>query len=159
LASTSIALPLGISDQPINTTLWTVNYTYGGTATDPNNWSKLLFSFNESYNITIGTDTKTLSQTGLLDVGWDNDYLSFSTGSTVSFTVGGYEIDVTPDAIAPYGASNFDGDNPWVQPPQAMTATFDVTPVPEPTTIIAGASMLLPFGASTLRILRKKCAV
>ena len=29
------------------------------------------------------------------------------------------------------------------------------TPVPEPTTMIAGALLLLPFGASTLRILRK----
>jgi hypothetical protein len=29
------------------------------------------------------------------------------------------------------------------------------SPVPEPTTIIAGALLLLPFGASTLRILRK----
>ena len=28
--------------------------------------------------------------------------------------------------------------------------------VPEPTTMIAGALLLLPFGASTLRILRKK---
>ena len=31
--------------------------------------------------------------------------------------------------------------------------------LPEPTTIIAGALLLLPFGASTLRILRKKRAV
>jgi len=30
-----------------------------------------------------------------------------------------------------------------------------VTPVPEPTTMLAGALLLLPFGASTLRILRK----
>jgi Domain of unknown function (DUF4114) len=30
-----------------------------------------------------------------------------------------------------------------------------VAPVPEPTTVIAGALLLLPFGASTLRILRK----
>jgi hypothetical protein len=31
-----------------------------------------------------------------------------------------------------------------------------VSAVPEPTTMIAGALLLLPFGASTLRILRKK---
>lgn len=30
-----------------------------------------------------------------------------------------------------------------------------ITPVPEPTTMISGALLLLPFGASTLRILRK----
>jgi hypothetical protein len=29
------------------------------------------------------------------------------------------------------------------------------TPVPEPTTMIAGALLLLPFGASTLRRMRK----
>ena len=34
----------------------------------------------------------------------------------------------------------------------------DGTPVPEPTTMIAGAMLLLPFGASTLRILRKSRA-
>ena len=32
------------------------------------------------------------------------------------------------------------------------------TPVPEPTTLIAGALLLLPFGASTLRILRRNRA-
>ena len=31
-------------------------------------------------------------------------------------------------------------------------------PVPEPTTMIAGALLLLPFGASTLRILRRRTA-
>jgi hypothetical protein len=31
-----------------------------------------------------------------------------------------------------------------------------LAPVPEPTTILAGALLLLPFGASTLRILRKR---
>lgn len=35
------------------------------------------------------------------------------------------------------------------------TFTSDVEPVPEPTTIVAGALLLLPFGASTLRIFRK----
>jgi hypothetical protein len=34
--------------------------------------------------------------------------------------------------------------------------TVDVTAVPEPTTMIAGALLLLPFGAGTLRILRRK---
>jgi hypothetical protein len=33
-----------------------------------------------------------------------------------------------------------------------------VVPVPEPTTMLAGALLLLPFGASTLRILRKNRA-
>jgi hypothetical protein len=32
---------------------------------------------------------------------------------------------------------------------------IDVTPVPEPSTVIAGVLLLLPFGASTLRFMRK----
>jgi hypothetical protein len=37
-------------------------------------------------------------------------------------------------------------------------AVPDGVPVPEPTTMIAGALLLLPFGASTIRILRKRIA-
>jgi hypothetical protein len=37
-----------------------------------------------------------------------------------------------------------------------LQADTSVSAVPEPTTIIAGASMLLPFGASALRMLRKR---
>ena len=40
----------------------------------------------------------------------------------------------------------------------AGTTTYDFEPVPEPTTMIAGALLLLPFGASTIRILRKNRA-
>jgi hypothetical protein len=36
--------------------------------------------------------------------------------------------------------------------------TLTYTPVPEPTTMVAGALLLLPFGASTLRILRRRTA-
>ena len=36
-----------------------------------------------------------------------------------------------------------------------VDGTLTLTAVPEPTTIVAGALLLLPFGASTLRMLRK----
>lgn len=62
---------------------------------------------------------------------------------------------MTPDAFPSTGAVNFDGNNPWAQLPFGLTATFDVTPVPEPTTVISGILMVIPFGASTLRILGK----
>ena len=39
--------------------------------------------------------------------------------------------------------------------PSARVYSIAVTVVPEPTTMIAGALLLLPFGPSTLRILRK----
>jgi len=35
---------------------------------------------------------------------------------------------------------------------------WNITPVPEPTTIVAGALLLLPFGASTIRFMRKNRA-
>ena len=37
-----------------------------------------------------------------------------------------------------------------------VVQSFHQVPVPEPSTIIAGVLLLLPFGASTLRILRKR---
>ena len=36
-----------------------------------------------------------------------------------------------------------------------VVSEISLTPVPEPTTIVAGAMLLLPFGMSTLRMLRK----
>ena len=44
-------------------------------------------------------------------------------------------------------------------PASANIDSITLFPVPEPTTMIAGALLLLPFGASTLRILRKSHAV
>jgi hypothetical protein len=38
----------------------------------------------------------------------------------------------------------------------AQELLYNICPVPEPTTVVAGALLLLPFGMSTLRSLRKK---
>ena len=46
---------------------------------------------------------------------------------------------------------------PWPLPVFGA-GTLSASAVPEPTTVIAGALLLLPFGASTLRILRKSRA-
>jgi len=50
------------------------------------------------------------------------------------------------------GPTSFDYYNPVVDTHGMVT----LTPVPEPATIISGVLMLLPFGASTLRILRRR---
>jgi hypothetical protein len=39
---------------------------------------------------------------------------------------------------------------------QDMVVSLTALPIPEPTTMIAGALLLLPFGASTIRIIRKR---
>jgi hypothetical protein len=126
-------LVAGITTQKINTLLWIVNYTYGGTATDPNQWSDLDFYPNASRNMTIGSQTQAFTQLGSLHVTWFTDYLSFSAGSTASFTIDGYEVDVTPLAV-PSSSAGGSGNPPWVQPPQDMMAQFTVTQIPEPAT-------------------------
>jgi hypothetical protein len=53
-----------------------------------------------------------------------------------------------------YNPGNTDGLQPYWD--NSSDRQFQLTVVPEPTTLIAGALLLLPFGASTLRILRKQ---
>jgi hypothetical protein len=154
----SFDLAPGTFVQKINTLNWTVNWTYagGGNPSNPDgDWQELSFTVNAFRDITIGSQTVTLSQTGLLEVNWDNDYLSFSTGSTSSLYVEGYRIDITPLAVERTGAE-FPAGPPWNQPDQDMMARFDVTAVPEPSTYIAGTLLLLPFGLQGIRHLRNR---
>jgi len=134
----AIDLTPGSSIQQIGAVNWTVNYTYAGTATDPNSWSNLTFNFNATSNISIdGSVVGSLSQPGQLNVQWDNDYLSFSSGSTTSFLADGYAVQVTPLAISETGAWNWngvagDGNPPWPQTPSLeLMAEFDVTSLPD----------------------------
>ena len=141
--------------QKINTVLWTIDYTYAGTETQwdyPDHWSDLSFDINAPRGITIGTASGSLSQTGLLESTWFNDYLSFSAGSKTSFLVGTYRVDVTPLGLARVGGSNFSGDNPWIQPSRDLMAKFDVTLVPEPVTM---AGLMLGIG-SVVTYVRKR---
>jgi len=56
-----------------------------------------------------------------------------------------------PTSVGPWSATD---NGSWDKPSDVNVQVFG-TPVPEPTTMIAGALLLLPFGASTLRILRR----
>ncbi len=64
-------------------------------------------------------------------------------GTTYAYYIGDVTGPLLIDAPGRNGLSWYDGFN-------------KTSPVPEPTTMIAGALLLLPFGASTLRMLRKK---
>jgi hypothetical protein len=151
----------GTSILKINTLLWDISYTYAG-AGDPLNpdagWVELDFPFTATRSLTIGSETVNISQSGLLEVNWDNDYLSLSAGPTVTVVVDGYEVAITPLGLSRVGGSNFDGfpgGTPWTQPSRDVMAEFVVTPIPEPTTFAVGALLLLPFAASTIRKFRK----
>jgi hypothetical protein len=74
--------------------------------------------------------------------GWDNTMLYANI-------VGGI---LDPTSIGSW--SPLDPPAAWDKPSDVNVQVFG-TPVPEPTTMIAGALLLLPFGASTLRMLRK----
>jgi hypothetical protein len=156
------------NNMPIGTLVWGVDYTYNGTETSwaKADWDPLTFTVNALRSINIGTAAGNISQAGTLQTTWDDDYLSFSPGTTTSVLVQDvdlqwYRVDIRPDSLPIASVENWGGGNPpqggYLQPSRAMTATFEVSlvAVPEPTTIIAGALLLLPFGASTVRFLRK----
>jgi hypothetical protein len=86
----------------INTLLWTVNYTYAGTEDCwdwPDCWPELEFALNPARSMSVGTANGNLDQAGLLEVDWDDDYLSFASGSTTTFSVGTHLVHVTPLAV------------------------------------------------------------
>jgi hypothetical protein len=142
----TLVLTPGTSTQKIGELLWNISYTYAGAGypTDPDaGWAELSFypSIAPSISFT-GGPSGSLSQSGLLEVNWDNDYLTLSGGTTSSFLVSGYQVDVTPLAVTRTGGTlfpGFPGGTPWVQPNMDVMATFEVskvTAVPEPSTML-----------------------
>ena len=75
---------------------------------------------------------------------WYNTYVNALTTSGLNHAV--YTGNVLESTIAVNGGAGSGGSQEFL---------LLGTPVPEPTTMVAGALLLLPFGASTLRILRK----
>ena len=162
-------LTVGTSIQKINTLNWTVDYTYGGTATDPNAWNDVNSNFTLSRQIQIGSQTAILNQTGLLSASWANDYLNLDASPVTTLYLQGYKIEITALAT-PYGgagsdggATTFDGGNPWGQPSQDIYAQFVVTEAsgmaaaPEPGSIAALMGLAaLSLGTSAVSRMRSK---
>jgi hypothetical protein len=146
----TLDLTPGTYELKINTLDWLIDYTYGGTETEwdyPDHWSELFFDITAVRDISFdGGPTGSLSQTGSLHCTWDNDFLSIDEGSTSSFTVGGFRVDVTPLGIDEFGGTDFPGapyGNPWAQPSRDVMAEFVVTAIPEPGTMLfAGLGLL-----------------
>jgi hypothetical protein len=140
----TLDLTPGTYIQKINTLNWSISYTYAGTDNDWTNddsgdWVQLQSLVNATRTISFNNGPAGfLVQTGLLEVNWDNDYLAVSAGLTSIFDVPGYQIAVTPLAVARTAGSNFagfPGGTPWIQPAQDIMARFDITAVPEPGTL------------------------
>ena len=156
----TLDLTPGTSIQQVNTLLWAIDYTWGG-GTSAETWLNPSFSINANRNITIDTVTGSLSQTGSLDTLWDNDYLAFLAGPTLTLTVDGYNVAITLLAVPSTGGSNFDGSNPWTQPPQDMFAQFDISvaQTPLPAALPLFASGLGALGLFSWRRKRKAAAL
>lgn len=166
--SDMLVLTPGTSVLKINTLRWNVDWTYAGDGNplDPDaGWVQLLFNFVASRTMTIGSSTGNISQPGSLEVNWDNDYLTISGGSTTSFSVPGYQIDVTPIGIARHegvGVGLWAGTAPWPQADVDVMAQFDITEVaaavPEPASIIVWSLVALTVGGVSWRRRRNLAA-
>ena len=150
-ASAQASLVIEQTGPPLVTDSWTVPFlAYGVT-------------FDKITGTILSGDQ--FESPGLTASGWTSSFtpsvasISGSTTTFLPFTVKfqGLPTDIPPVIL---DISVFDGATlvgekvlEWNQ----AGKEFDV--VPEPTTMIAGALLLLPFGASTLRILRKRQTV
>jgi hypothetical protein len=127
----------------INTLLFNVGDSGPFTGTD---------NFTASRLLTITAPAlggQNISQNGALNVTTAFDFVDIQNGLPIVFSFPGIgTVTVTPLAFStgPVGISDNSYD---------INGSFLFTPVPESTTMIAGALLLLPFGVSTLRILRK----
>jgi len=88
----------------------------------------------------------------------DQLVLKISYTSSIDSSAFGYLSDAAGGHGPFYAAAHVQntgtrgGDSGWISP---RVITPLITPVPEPSTIIAGALLLLPFGANAIRLLRK----
>jgi len=154
----TLDLTPGTYTQKINTLKWKVDYTYAGTETEwdyPDHWGQPSFNIDATRGMSIGTDTDSLSQAGLLWVSWDNDDLTFYQGSTTSFLVGTYRVDVKPLGLGPTTNVFPPGGHPWVQAERDVMAQFDVTLVPEPVTM---AGLMLGIGGLATYVRKRRMA-
>jgi choice-of-anchor C domain-containing protein len=132
----------GTIQQTINLSPGTYKLTFAesGNPDGPPELKRLAVSLGggtpQEFDYTIGNNTR--------------DAMSYIL-KTAYFTVGGGD-NVLQFQDVSASAPDWEPSTPW----GAVVGNVSLTAVPEPTTIISGVLMLLPFGASTLRILRKK---
>jgi hypothetical protein len=94
-----------------------------------------------------GAPTQTINYTQL-------STSTFVSGSYQTFTL--YFTDVSSPGNLSFQWISSDASGSGVEQQNIQLDDVSLVAVPEPTTLISGALLLLPFGASTVRILRKK---
>jgi hypothetical protein len=145
--------PAAFFKAPVGTTLSTLSGSYvlsAGTTVDP--YWILYLTDDPTYSSPIlTTDSGPINGSSLVHVG------NLINGS---ITLSALDASIDPISGLLYGQETINwagleiGDG-GSGPGTANIESITVTSVPEATTMIAGALLLLPFGVSTLRILRK----
>jgi hypothetical protein len=88
---------------------------------------------------------------------WVNPVYTSSGTPNATLTQGGSGLTTSLSSFG-FRSANLDtGDKVYYDTLRIGTTWADVVPVPEPATFIAGALLVLPFGASTIRFIRKRC--
>jgi hypothetical protein len=114
------------------------NYTPNVTGQSPGDAISIGETVKTPGGVIVGNSTLTLS---------DLSDPAAEAGDNLNFDPQ-HQLIVTKDILMIAGAGDFVGLSDVQQ-------SFHQTAVPEPSTVVAGALLLLPFGVSTLRILRK----
>lgn len=106
---------------------------------DDNNRGNTLKTLNATFGATTSTFTFDTTGKGLSNMGWltKSAYFVANNGPTMDL--------IFTDLSTPLGTA-------W----GSALDNVSLVAVPETSTVVAGALLLLPFGASTLRILRKR---
>jgi hypothetical protein len=138
----TLNLTPGSYDLKINTFDWIIDAT---------SYNPTYFYPTAARSISIdGGPVDSLSQAGKLSCLPDDDYIDFYDGSAVNFTVQGYNVKVTPLGFSRAGAGPFTG-LPWPQAESDVMARFEVSPVPEPGTLVLLSMAGLGLLTYTLR--------
>jgi hypothetical protein len=135
---------------------------YGVTGYDGNNVMELDSTVNVAVNQNLVTagGTYQLSflyalrsgvdpASGTMEVYWDGNLVASLSPTSSVMTLYATSVTATGSDILQFDGTGISDSY------GAILDNVSLTAVPEPTTMIAGALLLLPFGASTFRILRK----
>jgi hypothetical protein len=140
----------GTADSGYNNLLGAGQWAYSG----PANFSFGGLTVGDSYQVQIWVEdlrspyisrTETFAASGPPDA-----------SGTLTYGYGGYGQYVIGTFVASSTSEQIDAQGGVPQVNLFQLRELPVTPVPEPSTMIAGAMLLLPFGTSAFRQLRKK---
>ena len=142
---------------------FTVSHPYGSLVASSvgltANWSSSSATITSPAYTALGSYVLTRGP-ALSGFGFTTTPAPVTVGPTGFSGLANYNLAVTGSAIATVSGNGTLYTGWWGNVGGNLEVDFNYTPapVPEPTTMVAGALLLLPFGVSTLRMLRRRTA-